>query len=260
MGYLLSLFIATSAIFASLYHLEQGPERLWDFVAFAMVFGGTVAVAAVVLPWNNTKSLMVYLKKLMIHWEPNKRDFINKSLSILQNFNVGTTNADFNLKTIEDQLLHDGLELIHLDFKPEEIEVILHERLQSHLQNGKNVANSFRSLAKYPPAFGLAGTVFGLVELMRAVSTGMPAQETGIKMAIALVATLYGLLMANLLINPAGEGIEKIVNEEEKSGILAIQSIMLIAQNSNLLQAQEVLNSFVSSDQRVNILNNEVSA
>ncbi len=79
-------------------------------------------------------------------------------------------------------------------------------------------------------------------------------------MAIALVATLYGLLMANLLINPAGEAIEKIVNEEEKSGTLAIQSIMLIAQGSNLLQAQEVLNSYVSVDERVNILQGEASA
>lgn len=260
MGYLLSLFIATAAIFASLYHLDQGPERLWDFVAFAMVVGGTIAVAAVVLPWSQSKALFKYLKKLMVYWQPSKKEFIQKSLSVLQNFGLGQSNVNFNLNTIEDQLLSDGLELIHLDFKAEEIEVILHERLQSYLQTGRSISNSFRSLAKYPPAFGLAGTVFGLVELMRAVSTGMPAQETGIKMAIALVATLYGLLMANLLINPAGEAIEKIVNEEEKSGTLAIQSIMLIAQGSNLLQAQEVLNSYVSVDDRVNILQGEASA
>lgn len=260
MGYVLSLFIAAGAIFASLYHLGQGLERLWDFVAFAMVFGGTLAVAAVVLPWNYSKSFFSYIKKLLIYWEPDKKNLIQKSLSILQNQSSGIKNDDLKNEIIEDKILNDGLELIHLDFSLDDIEAILHERLQSHLQIGRKVSNSLRSLAKYPPAFGLAGTVFGLVELMRAVSTGLPAQETGIKMAIALVATLYGLLLANLIINPAGEGIEKIVNEEEKSGLLAIQSIVLIAQRSNLLQAQEVLNSFVTTEQRVNILSNEVSA
>lgn len=51
------------------------------------------------------------------------------------------------------------------------------------------------------------GTVLGLVNLMRGISAGLDAKDTGVQMAVALVATFYGLIFANLIVNPAGEAI-----------------------------------------------------
>lgn len=254
MNYILSLFIATGAIFAALHHLGQGPEKLWDFVAFAMVIGGTIAVGITILPWKLSRPMFRYFRYLWLHWHPSQKHFLEKSLTVIQAHRAGRQVSEFKPNYIEEKILRDGLELIHLGFSSEKIEGILKERLNSHCQVGHKISASIRSLAKYPPAFGLAGTVFGLVELMRAVSAGVPAQETGTKMAIALVATLYGLLVANLLVNPAGEFIKKLVQEEENLGTIAIQTVLLMRENANLLEAQEILNSFVQDHERVNLI------
>ncbi|OFZ12382.1 MAG: hypothetical protein A2Z20_00995 [Bdellovibrionales bacterium RBG_16_40_8] len=144
--------------------------------------------------------------------------------------------------------------MIQLGFEPAKIEAILKERLFQSTERTRFVGVSIRLLAKYPPAFGLAGTVLGLVHLMRGVSDGMTPQETGVRMAIALVATFYGLLVANLIVNPSGEAIVKNAHEEEKLGEIALQSVLLASERVNLLETQEMLNSFVSEDERIDVL------
>jgi chemotaxis protein MotA len=148
----------------------------------------------------------------------------------------------------------DGTELIALGFDHSKIHSILSERIYQWGERKQRVANSIRSLAKYPPAFGLVGTVLGLVSLMRSISDGASSSEAGVRMAVALVATLYGLLTANLILNPAGENILKSVNEEKKAAEIALEAILMAAQGVNLLEAQEVLNSHVGPDDRINIL------
>jgi chemotaxis protein MotA len=156
--------------------------------------------------------------------------------------------------SIIGQTMIDGVELIGLGFNEEKIEMILEERLFQWNERKTKVANAIRSLAKYPPAFGLVGTVLGLVSLMRAISDGASSSEAGFRMAVALVATLYGLLTANLVLNPAGENVLKSTSEERHAAELALQAVLLAAKGVNLLEAQEMLNSFVAPEERINIL------
>jgi chemotaxis protein MotA len=252
MNYIIGLFIATFALFAAMNHLNQGPEQYWDLVAFSIVLGGTLAVAAMTLPWIKYREIFQALGKLLFHVPFKKKDFAKLCLDLV------SKKADIknlkNSKKFHEQILAEGVELIHLGLSPEKIQKILLERIHYKRVSNEEIANSIRSLAKYPPAFGLTGTVFGLVELMKGVSQGMPAKETGIKMAIALVATLYGLLVANLLINPAGEHIRKLSKEEEELAEISLQTVLLVAHSVNLLESQELINSMLPVHDRVDLI------
>jgi chemotaxis protein MotA len=100
----------------------------------------------------------------------------------------------------------------------------------------------------------LVGTVLGLVSLMRALADSQGAQETGLRMAVALVATLYGLLLSNLVINPAGEQVSRLASEVKKDSGIALQGILLASERTSLLESQELLNCFVSPEFKVNFL------
>ena len=76
-------------------------------------------------------------------------------------------------KALIKDILQNGREYIQLNFSQDEIELILKERLSRTIESYRQIAMSFAALAKYPPAFGLVGTVFGLVNLMRGLSEGM---------------------------------------------------------------------------------------
>ncbi len=254
MNYILGLIFATAALFLAMDHLNQGPDQYWDLVAFSIVWGGTFAVAIITLPWAKYREILHFFGKLLFYVSPSKKEFAQTCLDHIANSKTGGDHKNVSSNFFHVQLLSEGFELIHLGLTTEKIQKILSERIYHRNLSNEDIANSIRSLAKYPPAFGLTGTVFGLVELMKGVSQGMPAKETGFKMAIALVATLYGLLVANLLINPAGEQIRKISKSEAELAEIAMQTVILASQSVSLLEAQELINSMLAVHERVDVI------
>lgn len=253
MFYLSGLLIATSSMIAVIFHLQQSYTSYWDFVAFAMVLGGTMAVATIIAPWDIYKDLGRNIRRLFIYVAPSQRDFLKLCLEVVAQRGGGMKDFKVDPSRPEQRILRDGMELISLGFSTEKIEIVLKERVYQANERNNRVSAMIRSLSKYPPAFGLAGTVFGLVHLMRGVSEGMNAKETGVRMAIALVATLYGLMVANLFVNPAGELINRFAKMDELLAEMAIQAILLARENTPILEAQEMLNSFVDVDQRIDM-------
>lgn len=254
MGFVLGIFIALASIVAAVWHLNQEAAHFWDFVAFICVIGGTTAVGVMTIPWQYRR--LVFSSFLSLFKRETKDDgaVITECMDFLRNMQNGTSSFHPS-PSIAGETLRDGMELISLGFDKEKVHSILEDRIHESFERSQKVSNSVRSLAKYPPAFGLAGTVLGLVSLMRKVSEGADAKQTGILMAIALMATFYGLLVANLFINPAGEFLIKNALADRKKAEIALHAVLLFMDQASLLEAQEVLNGYVVKEARVNIVN-----
>ena len=252
MSYLIGLIIGMSCLQLSLKFLDQNYTMYIDDVALAMVVGGTIAIGIIAAPWHLFKQMSESIFGVVFKKSPSKTKLITDCLQFCQTKKAPKSGV--TRKTIAGQILDDGEELISLNFSSEDIETILEERLHQYLDKRKSVADFFLSIAKYPPAFGLVGTVFGLINLMRAMADGMDPTQTGVKMALALVATLYGLVMANFIVSPMGEAIAKSNRVEKFNGELALQSVLLAADQTSLLKSQELLNSFVDREHRVDVI------
>lgn len=246
------LVIAFSAFFVAIRHLNQSIGNYYDFVALFVVFGGTIGTMAILLPWDHRKDLLEGFKDLYRGQSLNYKTVLSDCLETLRDQKLV-----FNQRFESDlyaQILKDGIEMINLGLSKDKIEPILFERVNQYGKRKRKVANAVRSLAKYPPAFGLMGTVLGLVNVMRGVSAGLDGKQTALEMAIALVATMYGLIVANLFVSPAGELMLKKTVEQETFGQIAISTVCLLADQTSLLESQEILNSYAPVEQRVNVL------
>jgi chemotaxis protein MotA len=260
MQYIAGLIVAGIAISFSIFHLKQDFTHYFDPVGIAVVLGGTLAVATIILPWNLLTEIKETFKSLLGNSRVDMKTLNHECFEMIKTAHSGHAHFDSNQQGyIAHQILHDGAELIQLGFHHQKINHILDERIYQWAERKQKVANAIRSLAKYPPAFGLVGTVLGLMSLMRAISDGASSTETGLRMAVALVATLYGLLTANLIINPAGENVLKKTNDEKKAAELALQAVLLASQRANLLESQETLNSYVSHQDRISTFNQHES-
>lgn len=254
MYYIIGLLIAAFSLVASIAHLGQSASAYYDFVGIVMVVGGTLAAAAITFPWEIRREIRRRLTELFYRPLADRNELLKDCMQVNENVQNRIFKFEKPSATIPHKILRDGVELLQLGFTADKVEPILKERLFQSTDRARQVGTALRSLAKYPPAFGLAGTVLGLVHLMRGVSDGMSPQETGIRMAIALIATFYGLLVANLLVNPAGEAISKNAQDDEKLGEIALQAVMLAAEKTNLLEVQEMLNSFVEEHERIDVI------
>jgi len=252
--YLIGLLIATGSLVASVIHLGQDASAYFDFVGVVMVVGGTTATAIITMPWDINRQIARSLWGVLRRPLSDRRQLLLDCLKINDQVLRGIYFSPERRDDLAHSLLSDGVELIQLGFTTDKIQAILQERLYQTSDRLKYIGNSIRSLAKYPPAFGLAGTVLGLVHLLRGVSEGMAPQETGVRMAIALVATFYGLLVANLIVSPLGDAVHKNAVDEEKLGEVALQSVLLASERTNLLESQEMLNSFVDFRDRVDVI------
>jgi chemotaxis protein MotA len=240
MKYIVGLFIATIGFVMASIHLQQGIAAYMDYVAFFVVLLGTFAVMLITFPAAPMSMLFkIFIKKFFgtsqsvkTHVERCSQTFVNRKFS-------------GDNKFIEDNMLRDGLEMLSLGFSPERISEIMSLRFETYSRRINMLAAWLRRGAKYPPAFGLAGTVLGLIHLMRGISEGIDAKETGIRMAVALVATFYGLLISNLLLYPMGEWLQEEIKRDEIKSEVSLQTILLISTGANLVEANEVLSSFV---------------
>jgi flagellar motor component MotA len=95
---------------------------------------------------------------------------------------------------------------------------------------------------------------------MRAISEGSNASETGIRMAVALVATLYGLIVANLIVNPFGERIARAATEERLACDFSIHIVLLACEGVTLVEAQEAINAWLSPWERIDWLGGTAAA
>lgn len=246
--FLFPLLILSSGFLltAVIIHLDQTALTYYDFVAVAIVMGGTISVGATLLPWEYKRDILKafgYLfKKEKSHFSDilvlSKKAFESKSCSIVKP------------QYLYEQIFKDGVEYIQLGMSKERLEIILEDQIAMQSRRLKRVGYAVRNLAKYPPAFGLIGTVLGLVNIMRHLETASEASRLGSEMSIALVATMYGLLVANFIVSPLAEFIIKKVEEEEEYADLALEAISLIKQEVSSLEFLEQMNALVPYEDR----------
>jgi chemotaxis protein MotA len=85
---------------------------------------------------------------------------------------------------------------------------------------------------------------------MRSLNGSADASRLGTDMSIALVATMYGLLVANFLVSPLAEFIMKKVEEEEEYADLALEAISLVADQASTIEFIEQMNALVPPQDR----------
>lgn len=251
LGFFAALFFVSTALST----LGVSSEFYVDEVALLVVFGGTFAAMVISFPFP----FLIRFFSAPIQMMKNKQPNLIYSVEVLvRAASQGQGNRVFLKRLMTDKkidvFLKEGIELFLLGLKREDFKNILTERIYRSRQRDEEWVNLFRRLAKYPPAFGLVGTVLGLISLMRAVGEGANAAQIGINMALALIATLYGLAFANFVLAPIAENFQKSAEDQKVFRELLLEGLLMIYDEGDSLAVQEMLNSYLPHGKRVDIL------
>lgn len=255
MNYFFGLLISTISLILASVFLKQDVKYFFDEVAFIMVIGGTIAVTIATKP-NITVITLFKLISKGLRQKHRRQDTANMCADYIKG-NYSDKKEDM----IENYILNRGTELSQLGFSVKEIEQILLLKISVEISTSEHVSSWIKSLAKYPPAFGLAGTVLGLIHLMRNLAESSSPAQTGTLMSIALLATLYGIIVSNFIISPLGEKIKISLEEDSVNADMALQTILMKAESGNLLKVQENLEQYmINGNQKLNLISPEMEA
>jgi chemotaxis protein MotA len=145
--------------------------------------------------------------------------------------------------------LQQAISYLVANVEPEFIEASLVNDtriLQERHETGKNI---FKSLGSYAPAFGMIGTLIGLIQMMASMSD--PSQ-IGPAMAVALLTTFYGALLANLVFLPVADKLEIRSNSEVLSRRLIVDGVVAIIKGQAPSVLKECLQTYLPPKVRMN--------
>jgi len=133
-------------------------------------------------------------------------------------------------KSVTDPFLRRGLEMAIDGTDPEELGDILHGEVDAKRKADKAAAKIFVDMGGYAPTIGIIGTVMGLVHVLSSLSD---PSKLGELIAGAFVATLWGVMLANVVFLPMGARLKRVSELECEQMELAIEGILAIQAGAN---------------------------
>ena len=218
-------------IFCVVFGVLSGGGSLKLFInppSMLIVIGGTIGATFLNYPLNEVLGVVKVVKNAFLQKEESPGTIIDTLVSFAETARrEGILSLEQQAQTLDDDFLKNGINLAVDGTEPEYIKEIMATELDYISERHKAGAGIFDSMALYAPAFGMIGTLIGLIFMLGSMDN--PAMIAS-SMAIALVTTFYGAVLSNIIFLPiAGKLKERSNNEIVKkemilTGIMSIQS------------------------------------
>ena len=198
----------------------------WDTPSLMIVFGGTVASTFISHPMGDAKGFLGYIGK---SWKPNSVQLVETLTLIIDVSKIARKNIlaiEDALPSIDNLFLRGGLRLVVDRADREAIVNMMAHEVKYTMAGKDNEIAVVGTMASLCPAWGMLGTLVGLVLLLQNLDD---PSAIGPAMAVALITTFYGSLFANTIFSPAKKklelyaGEEKVLMEMIRDGVLYIE-------------------------------------
>jgi chemotaxis protein MotA len=251
---LFAIFLGVGVFVVAAVTSAKNPAIFLNAHAALVVLGGTFSAAAISFGFDRlyilTKVLTRRILKGKRNFKPQK--MIEQIMYLAEVYRSRPELLRNETSKISDPFLRECIELI-VDgyYEPDDLLKLLMRRTTSVYRHYNEEALKFKALAKFPPAFGLMGAVLGMIGIMSELGTTGSASTVGPGLALALVGTLYGVALANLVILPLSENLQDSAREIRAKNLMITEAIHLLLQKKNPIIMAEDLNSFLLANERL---------
>lgn len=240
---ILGVIIGFAAIIGGNY-LEGGSfSALVNVPAAIIVFGGTLGAAMLQTPWAGMK-----LALIRIFWVISPPSYaFQKGVDKIVRWSIsarkeGLLGLEAIAEAETDFFARKGLQLLVDGSEPENIRSVMEVESVLLEQRDVDAATFYESMGGYAPTIGIIGAVMGLIQVMSNLSD---PSKLGAGIAIAFVATIYGVGFANLLLLPIASKLRRLARTEAEFRDLIIEGIISIADGENPRAIELKLNGFL---------------
>ena len=220
------LLFAMTFNFATLSINAGNVMYFWDTPSLMIVFGGTIASTFISHPMGDAKGFLGIIGK---SWKPNSVQLVETLTLIIDVSKIARKNIlaiEDALPSIENLFLRGGLRLVVDRSDREAIVNMMAHEVKYTMAGKDNEIAVVGTMASLCPAWGMLGTLVGLVLLLQNLDD---PSAIGPAMAVALITTFYGSLFANTIFSPAKKKLElyageqKVLMEMIRDGVLYIE-------------------------------------
>lgn len=225
----------------------MSPDHIGAFFnipGLIVVAGGTLAATFVSRPINDVRAVLRSVPKLLEDQKETVNDEITQLLRFAEWYRHGNLRAsERELATINNPFLHAGLQQVLDGGQLQDLGKSLQWRISGLRAREQGQAHILRTMAGFAPAFGMLGTLFGLVHMLSGLgNSGL--DEIGGDMAFAMITTLYGIVAANLFLKPLAIKMERRTGQRLLHMHMLMEGVLLVYQKRHPTLIKETLDAF----------------
>ncbi len=249
-GFLLAGIVVWECVIAE----SPNPAMLLDPKAFFLVAGGSIAAGLVIYPISSLVSLIkVLIFGVILKKTPNRANLVKQLVSAAslhpQEHNI------LPLCPSGHPLMTEGFKLISENrLTVTELTDVLERRSQHFKQSYMADAKMLATLAKFPSAFGMLGSTVGLIDMMTQLGSENGQAGIGNSMAMALVATFWGLVFTYMILMPLSDYAARLAIEDSLIRQMIVEGLILIKQGKEPQIILDKLNGFLSISNRITLI------
>lgn len=243
---LIGLVIGTAIIVLAVMSGSEF-ELFINIPGLMIVLGGSFAATLIKFPIVASFHAFKFSLKAVFWDEPEKpAELVQTAKELARIVRKQNTLALENAE-IKDEFLRKGIQLCVDGRKPEFVRKVLTEEKNNTIARHEMGEHIFRGIGESAPAFGMIGTLVGLVQMLSNLSD---ASAIGPAMAIALLTTLYGALIANLVAIPIADKLNIRLQQERVNMSIILESVLGIQRGENPMILDEILQTYIPTNQR----------
>jgi chemotaxis protein MotA len=233
--------------------VSQVASSFIDFSSVLITFGGAISATIMSVPMKDLKAIPTHMKVLLKREKVDINQYIGVIVELAKEARLkGLLVLEEKIKTmdIQDEFLEYCTMLIVDAIEPSKVRAQIENEINCIEIRHERAWNVYDKLGSFGPAFGMLGTLIGLINMLANMDTSGGSDALGKGMAVALVTTFYGSVLVNMVCAPVSNRLkakheeEMIVKELIMEGVLSIQS------GENPKYIQEKLNSYLTYKDR----------
>ena len=246
-GTVIGLILGTVLVFGSIVATGGSLEPFWDTASFLMVVLGSSCAVLASYPIKHITKLFEVVKKTIFNNNVDMLTSIEQVVSLAETARrEGILSLEHLMNEIDDDFLKLGIRMAIDGMGPDIVENIMRteiEAVSGRHDAGKAILESY---AKFCPAFGMMGTLIGLIMMLGT----MDPNRIGPSMAVALLTTFYGAFAANMVCLPLADKLAFFSAEELLRMEVLVRGVISIQSGENPRLIKQKLMTFVPPSAR----------
>ncbi|MFG6175651.1 MotA/TolQ/ExbB proton channel family protein [Halomonas sp. THAF12] len=236
--------------------LGASPVIFFNPLSLLIVFGGTLCVVMAKFSLAQLKQALRATSRAFKFQLPDTTASIDELVALAK------TARQKGLLALEGEqasspFLQQGLQMLADGFDDQTLRELLQKERLLTLERNQFGANLFSAMAEVAPAMGMIGTLVGLVQMLANMSD---PSSIGPAMAVALLTTLYGAMLATMVANPIAAKLSLRTSQEARMQALWIDALIAIKRETNPRVIEQMLSLYLPPEQRGREEGGELSA
>ncbi len=216
-----------------------------------VVIGGTFCALLVNYPVSQVVGLRKVLRKVLFSTGEDTREIVSSFVEFTKKARTdGILSLEGNVRTLRNDFMKRGVQLVIDGFDSEFIRNMMETEISFIRERHKIGQEIFNSLGTYAPAFGIIGTVLGMILLLKGVDDVSAIPK---RMALALAAAFYGLSAGYLLFYPMAGKLRRRSEEELLVKEIIIRGVLLLQSGVSPTVMESNLKAYLEPAQRLMI-------